>query len=91
MERKTVEIRELEAELSQRIDDVKSGTILLVTDQGNPVAKIIPVNASLEEKVQRLVESGAASWSGRKLSPQGPRVSVQGPKTVAELLIEDRG
>lgn len=90
MERKTIEIRELEAELSQRIDDVKTGTTLVVTDQGKAVAKIIPVEASLEEKVQRMVESGIASWSGRKLSPQVPRVPVRGPRTVADLLIEDR-
>ena len=50
----------------------------------------MPVAAGLAEKVQSMLDSGMASWSGQKPSFDLPRVPVQGPKTLAELLLEDR-
>src|SRR3954452_20270622 len=47
-------------------------------------------SSSIEEKLQRLVEAGVISWSGRKPSLDIPTFQVQGPKTVAEMLLEDR-
>jgi len=55
----------------------------VITDRGKPLAE-------LAEKVQSMLDSGMASWSGQKPSSELPRVSVQGPKTLAELLLEDR-
>ena len=45
---------------------------------------------SLEEKMQRLIDSGVISWSGKRLRPEVPRVPVKGSKTVSEMLLEDR-
>ncbi len=44
----------------------------------------------IADKIQSMLESGMASWSGQKPSSDVPRVPVQGSKTVAELLLEDR-
>lgn len=93
MKQKTVGIRELKEQLSGHIREVKNGATLVITERGKPVARLLPVtpaSASVEEKLQQLVKSGVISWSGRKLSPDVPTIPVRGPKTVAEMLIEDR-
>lgn len=48
------------------------------------------LRAGLAEKVQAMLDSGMASWSGQKPTSVLPRVSVRGPKALAELLLEDR-
>lgn len=49
-----------------------------------------PIAAELGDKIQQMLDAGMASWSGRKPPSKGPRVPVKGPKTVADLLLEDR-
>jgi len=90
MPQKTIGIRELKGQLSSHIKEVREGATLVITDRGKPVARLVPVAAGLAEKVQSMLDSGMASWSGQKPSSDLPRVSVRGPKTVAELLLEDR-
>lgn len=53
-------ISELKARLSQYIDAVRSGEEIIVTDRGNPVARISPVEgaAKLEAQVEDLVRTG---------------------------------
>ncbi len=41
---KTAAIADLKARLSDYLNQVKSGTEVLVTDRGKPVARIIPVS-----------------------------------------------
>jgi prevent-host-death family protein len=41
---KTAPISELKARLSEYLNQVKSGTEVLVTDRGKPVARIIPIS-----------------------------------------------
>ncbi len=93
MKQKTIGIREFKEQLSGHIREVKKGATLVITERGKPVARLLPVapaNASVEEKLHQLVKTGAISWSGRKLSPDALAIPVRGPKTVAEMLIEDR-
>lgn len=87
MRHKTIDIRELKEPLSSQVEEVRRGATVMITDQGQPVAQIKPVEVSPETKVQRL---GVLKWSGRKLSPGIQTFPVQGKKTVAEMLIEDR-
>lgn len=92
-QQKTVGIQELKEHLSSHIREVKDGATLVITERGKPVARLLPIvpaEAPIEDKLQQLVAAGVISWSGRKLSPSAPRVPVRGPKTVAEMLIEDR-
>ena len=90
MPQKTIGIRELKGQLSSHIKEVREGATLVITDRGKPVARLVPVAAGLAEKVQSMLDSGTASWSGQKPSSDLPRVAVRGPKTLAELLLEDR-
>jgi prevent-host-death family protein len=93
LNQKTIGIRELKEQLSGHIREVKNGATLVITERGKPVARLLPVeppDTSIEEKLHQLVKAGVISWSGRKLSPDVPTIPVRGPKTVAEMLIEDR-
>jgi prevent-host-death family protein len=90
MPQKTIGIRELKGQLSSHIKEVREGATLVITDRGQPVARLVPVATGLAEKVQSMLDSGIASWSGQKPSSDLPRVPVRGPKTLAELLLEDR-
>lgn len=86
----TVGIRELKIRLSGYLRKVKAGDTILVTERGEPVGRLVPVGESLDEKIQRLEQSGFLSGSGRNLEIERPRVRVRGPRTVADLLLEDR-
>lgn len=86
----TVGIRELKAQLSYYVRQVKSGETIIITERGKPVGRIVPVEKSLDEKMQELIESGFAAWNGKKLEPGEPVAVNKGEKTVAELVLEDR-
>ena len=90
MKQKTVGIRELKAHLSGLVREVKEGATLVITDRGEAVARLVPMAAEKEDKFKRLLDTGMVSWSGERLPSSVPRVPARGPKTVAELLIEDR-
>ena len=86
----TVGIRELKARLSSYVRQAKSGTSVVITDRGEPVARLVPMGRSLEDRMDDLVEAGLVSWSGKKLSRIAPVVSMHGQQTIADLLLEDR-
>jgi prevent-host-death family protein len=90
MKQKTIGIRELKAQLSSRVREVKKGATLVITDRGEPVARLVPVTATPEDRFQQLLDSGMVSWSGQKLAPEVPRVPIRGSKMVSDLLLEDR-
>jgi prevent-host-death family protein len=86
----TVGLRELKAQLSHYIRQVKSGTTLIITERGKPVGRIMAVNPSLDERVQELIGAGIIAWNGQKLTTIAPVAEVQGEKTIADLLLENR-
>ncbi len=90
MTTKTVGIRELEAQLGAYLQQVKDGTILVITERGKPIGRIVPIRPSLEERTRELMEAGLIKWSGRKLKPRNPGPRLLGNRTAAELLLEDR-
>ncbi len=85
-----VGIRELKAGLSGYLRQVKAGATLLITEHGKGVGHIVPLKPSLEERLRQLADTNVISWSGRKLRDKVARVRLQGRKTVADLLLEDR-
>lgn len=92
MEEKTIDVRELQELLSSSLHEVQEGATLIITEEGKPVARLAPVTAGreLEHKVQSMVDSGMASWSGQKPSADIPRVPRRGSRLVSDLLLEDR-
>jgi prevent-host-death family protein len=91
MGQQTVGIRQLKEQLSHYVEQVKAGETVVITERGTPVGQIVPVAASLEDQLHRLAQANLLAWSGRKLGSASPAGTyVQGSKTVAELLLEDR-
>lgn len=96
METRTVELRDLRERLDEYLKEVRIGLTLVIVDEGKPVARILhawPSDVPAEERMRQLAEAGVISWSGRELNPclgPPPTATVRGPKTLAELLIEDR-
>jgi len=66
---KTVSISELKAGLSAALRAVRRGGVVLVTDRGRPVARLMPVEAAPGD-VEALVEAGLIRVQSRKL-PRG--------------------
>ena len=87
---KRIGIRELKSTLSECVREVRSGRTIVITDHGQPVARIIPETISVRERVEALRTAGAIAWSGRRLRPAKPAGKVRGDKTVADLVVENR-
>ncbi len=87
---KRIGIRELKSTLSECVREVRAGRTIVVTDHGQPVARIIPEALSLRERVEALRRAGAIAWNGRRLGPAKPAGKVRGTKTVADLVVENR-
>ena len=90
MREKRIGIRELKSTLSECIREVKAGRTLVVTEHGDPVARMIPEAASVRERLEALRKAGNVAWSGRRLRRIKPVARVRGNRTVAELVSENR-
>ena len=86
----SVGIREFKARLGQYVQQVKSGSTIIITERGKPVVRLIPIRPSLQARARELQEAGFIAWSGRKLTPKKPSAETKGRVTVADLLLEDR-
>jgi prevent-host-death family protein len=87
----TVGVRKLKEHLSEYLRRVKTGETIVITDHGQPVGRLVPVDQPLEAKLQAMIEAGSLAWSGQKLEPMVPVARVAGEGSVADLLVEDRG
>lgn len=90
----TVGVRELKAQLSAYLRQVKAGETIVITEHGMPIGRITPAATPLltiEEKMQRLVEAGLVEWSGQKLEPFEPVAVNDGPILASDLVVEMRG
>ena len=90
MSEMSVGIRELKSRLSQYLRRVKAGEIVVITDRGQPMGRIVPVSQPLEDRLQAMAQAGLILWSGKKLLPMAPVARARGERTVADLLVEDR-
>lgn len=91
MSQSVVSIRELKSRLSHYLQLTRKGESVVITDRGAPVARMVPVGLGLGERIDALRAAGLLQWSGRKLPRRKPVVDIKGRKTVAQLLVEDRG
>lgn len=46
---------------------------------------------STEDQLEALSEAGLIAWNSQKLQPLAPIAQAKGDRTVADLLLEDRG
>jgi prevent-host-death family protein len=82
--------RELKSKLSEYMRLVKSGQTILVTEHGKPIGQIVPVKASVDERLHAMVATGLAEWDGQKLKPYKPVAINRGGRQVSDLVVEDR-
>jgi len=86
-----VSIRELKNRLSHYLRLTKRGEIVEITDRGKPIGRIVPLGSGLEERLEAMAELGLLVRSEGKFSPKTPPARARKGKSVAEILIEDRG
>lgn len=88
--RNTVGIRDLKAHLSAHLQRVKAGAVLVVSEHGKPICRIVPEAIPEANRIEQLVETGLIAWNGHKLAKRAPVARLRGKKAVADLLLEDR-
>lgn len=87
-----VGIRELRLETSKILSRVLEGEEFLVTDRGEPIAQLIPVNNDPDSYFQKLVDSGEiVPAENPNFKFKVPSITNSGKKSVSEKLIEERG
>jgi prevent-host-death family protein len=92
-----VGIRELKNRLSEYVGRVRKGKIIVITDRGEQVAKIVPMEKQVEPEdaiEARLQELAAAGHLRLPLRPKRPLppfrpVKAKG-KPASRMIIEDR-
>jgi prevent-host-death family protein len=91
VERVEVGIRELRLNLSRYVARVRQGTEVIVTDRGEPVARLAPIDGE-EAHYQRLVREGIVTPAKRpKSTSLPPPVPLEGDgPLVSDMLLEDR-
>jgi prevent-host-death family protein len=89
---RTTGIGELKSSLKETLAQVKAGESFLVTDRGEPIARIVPVEPE-EERMARLVRSGAIRPPLRPLDESFwtlPR--IEDPEgLLVQFVLEERG
>jgi prevent-host-death family protein len=86
-----VGVRALKDHLSEYLRRVGEGERIVVTDRGQPLAALTPIEETDEARWGwDLVRERVASWGGGK--PRGSvKASVlKGKKTTSEMVLEDR-
>jgi prevent-host-death family protein len=90
----TVGVREAKGNLSRLLRQVRQGVQVVITDRGEPVGRIVPVEReelSVEERLKDLERRGILRARARRTPFKVPR-PVQMPKKVdlQAMLQEDR-
>lgn len=88
MARNTVGARELKTHLGKHLRRVRAGETLVITDRGEPIAEIRPIQDDLERKLAKLRALGRISGRGVGLPPFTP---IHAPGvSLSEAVLEDR-
>ncbi len=92
-----VGIRELKNRLSEYVAKARKGITIVITDRGEQVAKIVPIEKQVEPEdalEARLRELAAAGYLRLPLRPERPLPPVKPVKAkgkpLSQMIIEDR-
>ncbi|OAT85216.1 type II toxin-antitoxin system Phd/YefM family antitoxin [Desulfotomaculum copahuensis] len=85
-----VGIREIKNSLSHYLGRVKKGETFIITDRGVPVARLLPIQVDVPEGINAMLQAGQVSWGGSKPRGSVCRPRLQGGKTLAAVVAEDR-
>jgi prevent-host-death family protein len=87
-----VPVETLKERLDEYLERARQGERIFITEQGRPVAQLVPGDAEsrVTQRAWELVKAGVASWSGGK-----PVISRQKPRprgrSASDIILEDRG
>ena len=85
MRERCVGIQELEANLNGCLDEVQSGTTLLLTDGSRRIARLTPEPSASESE-----DRPAIAWSGRRLKKRVPKARLRGGGSMTDIIRENR-
>ena len=86
-----VGVRALKDRLSEYLRRVGEGERIVVTDRGQPLATLTPIEETDETRWGwGLVRQRVASWSGGKPRGSAKAPVLKGRKTTSEMVLEDR-
>lgn len=91
MKQTSVNIRELKSRLSHYLRLTKAGESVVITERGTPIGRIVPMAVPLDQRIEAMARAGLVMWNKGRLADMPPVARVRGERTVADLLIEDRG
>ncbi|MEO6122494.1 MAG: type II toxin-antitoxin system prevent-host-death family antitoxin [Ilumatobacteraceae bacterium] len=83
-----VGVRDLKNNLSRYLSQVESGTEVVVTDRGRPVARLTSIGAVVGDKLAALIESGLVRPP--KASNRRRPEPLAAEETVSDLVAEQR-
>jgi prevent-host-death family protein len=83
-------IRDLKARLSDYLRQVRRGQVIVITDHGKVVGRILPVETSISDIAKNLQAAGLADWNGKKLKEIQSTVVNLSRKDISDLLVEMR-
>ena len=88
MARNWVGVRELKAQLGKHLRAVRAGNTLIVTDRGEPVAELRPLEEDLTRKLAGLRAAGKIGGGSGLVQPFEP-IRIEGA-SVSSAVLEDR-
>lgn len=90
MSQTTTGILDFKARLSSYVQQAKAGSVVVISERGQPVARLVPIRPTVEQRMEERGEAGLLDWNGQLLEPLVPEATARGGKTIAEPLLEDR-
>jgi prevent-host-death family protein len=88
-------IKEVKDNLSRYLSSVKTGEVVVITERGKPIARIVKENQgrkSIHEALEPLIREGLIALPTARLkkeSVSSPHETIPG-KPVSDMVIEDR-
>ena len=93
MQLTSIGIKEAKVHLSRLLKLVKNGNEVIITDRGNPVGKIVPIQEEslpLNTRIQRLEKQGIITPSSEKNTKRVPPPIPVADDLAQRFLREDR-
>lgn len=90
MKEVTVGVRDLKARLSEYLRLLRSGQTIIITDHGQPVGRMMPIEQPVQMRLQSLQAAGLLAWNGKSLPPLDAPVVNSSGHQISDLVVEMR-
>lgn len=82
----SIGVRELRDGLSRHLAEVRAGHVIVVTDHGKPIARIVPIDQPTA--LERLIEEGRVTPARQRRRSTPQPIKTAG--TVSDLVADQR-